>query len=185
MAEKSCVVYWLYDGTCADPHRHGYVGISTRLTRRLEQHRRDKRKSKGSPGVPTVFECQVLFRGTVAECTAREKELRPDQGIGWNFARGGGQRWFGYKHTESECKRISERKKGKPRGPHRPESIALMSAAVKARYADPTVPRPIANFWRGKDRSGPNNPRFGVPVSAETRAKIGKANSKPKAILQI
>jgi hypothetical protein len=172
-------VYWLHDDSHIAPEREGYIGATTNLPARLKQHRTDKRKGKGALGVPRDFVCQVLFKGTLAECLALEKRLRPNEGIGWNFIRGGQQGWLSYKHPEAERKRISERKKGKKLGPPSPEAIENMKAAQKARFADPANKAyPLADYWRGKNRSGPNNPRFGAKVTDETRAKIGKANTK-------
>jgi hypothetical protein len=179
MIEKVCAVYWLHDGSCISPERHGYIGVTGNLSARLKQHRTDKRKGKGAIAVPGEFSCQILFSGPFSECLALEKRLRPDQGIGWNLIRGGQQGWLGWQPTKDQRKRLSESKKGQGKGrKHKPESIAKMKAAALRRYADPNEPRPIADYWRGKDRSGPNNPRFGMPVSEKTRAKIGKANRR-------
>lgn len=182
MAERNAVVYWLFNADCSDPKRDGYVGCTTDLKNRIKSHRNDKRRGQGSINVPPDFKHQILFRGPLAECLAVETQFRPTQDIGWNQGRGGRQGWIGGVIggvlTEAERKRRSERMKRRKGYKHKPESIEKMSAAVKERYADPTVPRPIADYWKGKDRSGPNNPRFGAEVSETTKAKIGKANEK-------
>jgi NUMOD3 motif len=180
MAKKSCVVYWLHDSGHTSPEREGYVGVTTNLPARLKQHRNDKRKRKGALGVPKIFEHKILLQGTLAECLALEKRLRPEEGTGWNFIRGGRQGWLSWRPTEDQRKRLSKSKKGQGKGrKHTPEAIENMRRAQKAHFANPQPTAfPIAEYWRGKDRSGPNNPRFRATVSDETRAKIGKANTK-------
>jgi hypothetical protein len=74
------IVYWLYDGNCVCPWRHGYVGWSARWNERLIQHR-CRRAS---------FQWQILFEGTRTQCIDLEWKMRPAANIGWNKAIGGG-----------------------------------------------------------------------------------------------
>jgi hypothetical protein len=78
----SCVIYWLTDSRCVCPWRHGYIGISTRYSIRLRQHKRKW---------PTTFKAQILFAGTLSECRALEFKFRPHANIGWNENPGGGK----------------------------------------------------------------------------------------------
>ena len=82
--DQQCFVYWLYDESCADIHAHGYVGASVDPARRAAVHRYRGR-------LPD-FKLTVVFSGTREECLAKEKELRPVPGIGWNIEPGGPRR---------------------------------------------------------------------------------------------
>jgi predicted GIY-YIG superfamily endonuclease len=178
-----CAVYWLFDDRRGCPWRHGYSGISTKLSARLKQHRNDKRKGKSASGVPTIFDCQILFRGSTAECVAIENQMRPVQGVGWNRARGGRQPYLGYKHSDETRQLLSKQKRGRKGVPNSPEMRAKISARQRKRYADPAERAKVGartkDYWRDNDHlSGAKNPRFGVRLSDETKAKIGRANSK-------
>ena len=55
-------VYWLYDDTCTDIERHGYVGACLRLDVRLRAHRRYAGSRKGAIGVPTAsFQVGLIY----------------------------------------------------------------------------------------------------------------------------
>jgi hypothetical protein len=74
------IVYWLFDDQCVCLWRHGYIGITSKLSARLKNHRRRWKRP---------FEHRVLFVGTKTECRALEWKLRPEAGIGWNKNIGG------------------------------------------------------------------------------------------------
>ena len=84
-ADDQCCVYYISDASCADPYRHGYIGITSNEVSRQYAHRRSGR-------FPAEFVWTILFRGTRQECAAVEKKYRPDRAIGWNTDLGGG-RW--------------------------------------------------------------------------------------------
>ena len=148
------VVYWLYDERCVCIWRHGYIGVTVTLERRLWRHRNEPRTSF----LPDQFEGQVLFRGHIKHCLALEKKLRPTPGIGWNRLPGG---------------LAGHATKGVPKSPEQREK--MRQAALK-RYADPAeherTARAVKKGLKGIDRSGSNNSNFGKPVSEETKEKM-------------
>jgi hypothetical protein len=142
---SECVLYWLHDAHCICLQRHGYVGISERFTTRLGRH-------KQSGTFPPGFAWTILFRGSRDECLAMEESLRPTWAVGWNKLKGGLAGGTAPKPSEQRAK---------------------MSAAARARYQNP-IERELARQQQiGKhDHRGVNNPRHGVALSDETKARI-------------
>jgi hypothetical protein len=141
------VVYWLFDDRCICVMRHGYVGVSTRWANRLRRHKRGR--------FPT-FCWKLLFDGSLADCLLFERQLRPMPGIGWNEAPGG--EYGGGSAAKKE------------------RTKQLMREAALRRYAQPgereRTQASVKAAFKSIDRSGANNPRFGIAMSDETKAKI-------------
>ena len=156
MKRARWVVYWLVNGACRDPKRHGYVGATGRLWQRLAAHR-----TAGRLVVRFAKGCKVkiLFRGSRRAALALEKRLRPKRGIGWNIGVGGYGNGAGTKGI-----------------PKSPEHRAKQRAAALRRYADPAeherTARAVRKGLKGIDRSGPNNSRYGVKLTEATKEKI-------------
>lgn len=197
-----CVVYWLKDKTCTDPEKHGYIGITKRLPRRVTEHRRK---------FGADFDVEVLFRGTRDECLAEEKRLRPWFDIGWNLISGGLTRRYppsskekigngnrgkvrsqafrdnlsakltGRKHTPERAAKTARAQRGKKRPPH---VVAILLKNFEVGRHDPSVQaRRIESIRRRyAGMSDEERAKFGEPgrrpKSAEHRAKIGAANSR-------
>jgi hypothetical protein len=144
-----CVVYWLFDETCVCPQRHGYIGISNNLKRRLWRHRRSERFPE--------FNVMIIGKGAVDECRKIEWALRPQINIGWNIATGG----FSSAHMSTA---IANKKK---------------SDALKARWRnDPDFRRRVSDSQFGKyDRGGAKNHRFGKALSEGVRQNISQARA--------
>jgi len=106
-----CNLYWLYDKRCVDPWRHGYIGVSRYIKIRIARHRRYS-------AFPKNWKLKILFQGTVEECRKLEREMRPQEYIGWNRCIGGGfgrktnRGRIGQKKSDEECAKISASKKG-------------------------------------------------------------------------
>jgi predicted GIY-YIG superfamily endonuclease len=147
MNEKpQCVVYWLRDDRCVCPWRHGYIGISINLTSRLKRHR-----SKRGTIKIKQFEATVLFRGTVDECFALEREIRPNPFVGWNIAEGG----VG------------------PQYPKPSETIRKMREAALRRYQDPQERIKMSEIQKGRKVT------WGAKISAGKRgAKLSDATKE-------
>jgi hypothetical protein len=145
------VVYWLFDDRCVCPWSHGYIGISGRIARRLNQHRESGRFPN--------FEVRILFNGPKNDCLALEAKLRPRPSIGWNVGVGG---YVDGRGTRGISKS--------------PEHRERMRAAALRRYADP-VERArtrvvVKEAFRHIDRSGSNNAMFGKHMSETAKQKI-------------
>jgi len=145
---SKCVVYWLYDDTCGDPRWHGYVGVSSRLERRLIRHRHVNKFS--------AFEIAILFRGSIDECHTVELALRPEHGIGWNVVKGGrsGAAFAGMPKPVAQRQKMSETalaRGGHFKGPHTSEASAKMKAKTyKAKgLAHPAIGRQ----WSPEERT--------------------------------
>jgi NUMOD3 motif len=93
-----CILYWLFDDRCICLWRHGYIGITTKWTRRLQRHRRT---------MPHAFRFAILFRGSKEECRKLEHQLRPHRHIGWNIAPGGNMARLGAQHSDEAKKKMS------------------------------------------------------------------------------
>jgi hypothetical protein len=154
MAKSTTIgyVYWLFDGRCFCPWRHGYIGVTVNWPHRLHRHRTE------SDFPSTEFEAQVLFRGGIQECLALEQQMRPSPDIGWNRNPGG---------------LSGHAMKGIPKSP---EQKAKMRAAALARYADPRERKRTSEAVKLSlnriDRSGNNNSMFGKHMSEEAKAKV-------------
>jgi hypothetical protein len=159
-------VYWLYDERCVCPCRHGYVGISLNVERRVRTHR------KRFPDC----EWKVLFEGTKFDCVRVEYQLRPTFDIGWNRARGGNKgnpgtgaglygkpksaehrasiakTLTGHVRTTASRAKQSASAKGKPKPI---EWRAMMSAKATKRYADPAERIKMSNAVKRGKRSKP------------------------------
>jgi hypothetical protein len=86
-----CILYWLFDDSCICLWRHGYIGITTNWTKRLQRHRRT---------MPRAFRFAILYRGSKEECKNLEHQLRPHRHIGWNVAPGGNMARLGAQHSD-------------------------------------------------------------------------------------
>jgi hypothetical protein len=93
-----CILYWLFGDSCICMWRHGYIGITTNWTKRLQRHRRT---------MPHAFRYAILFRGTKEECKKLEHQLRSHRHIGWNVAPGGNMARLGAQHSDEAKKRMS------------------------------------------------------------------------------
>ncbi|MGY8661770.1 NUMOD3 domain-containing DNA-binding protein [Bradyrhizobium sp. UFLA05-109] len=152
MADVECVVYWLFDERCVCLLRHGYIGITSNWTKRLQRHRRN-----GT--FPVGFGWKVLFRGPKSVCRKLEWQLRPTRSIGWNRTAGGGLARLGYRATETAKQNMREAAKGRP--------------PVSDETRDKLRQRMIGTTNRG---------RIGQQKSDEERAKIVAATKgKPKS----
>ncbi len=153
--KPECIGYWLYDNTCRNIYRDGYVGITTAgLANRVKGHRKYNKR------LPKQFEARIVFEGTITECARWETKLRPRPLIGWNIARGGLE--FGVAMA------------GVPKSRR---WRAWMRKIAKARFTDPAECERLSKAViagmkaSGHDNAGPNNGRYGKPMSARGKAK--------------
>jgi group I intron endonuclease len=87
-------VYWIKKSEHSNVYDEGYVGISKNVKRRFTDHKNSKnRKSLVHNAINKYndIECIVLFEGLSADQAKDvERQYRPNEGIGWNLAKGGG-----------------------------------------------------------------------------------------------
>ena len=92
-------VYWIRNQDHDDVMTQGYVGITSdkgRVSRLWGHFNNLKNKSHPNAHLQCAYnrykhlESEILFEGTEEECVAKEIELRPHEGIGWNILAGGG-----------------------------------------------------------------------------------------------
>lgn len=145
------VVYWLFDESCVFAERHGYIGATNQLWRRMYQHRQR--------GKWPDFKMRIICRGSKRWILWLENFLRPKPGIGWNIGIGG--------FVDGRGRR------GIPLSQEHRERI---SAAALKRYADPAehkrTSRAVKRSLKGVDRSGRRNSRFGKHCSEGTKEKM-------------
>lgn len=136
-------VYWIFDDSCTDVRVSGYVGVSKDVHERFKVHVRKGRVPKNSQYV-------ILLESTRSECFAKEFELRPSKGIGWNRAVGGAQGFrIGFSHSESTKSKMRAAKVGYEQSS---EHVAKRVAATKGQK------RPKQSIAM----KGQNNPMFGT-----------------------
>jgi hypothetical protein len=149
---QTATLYWLYDDRCVCIWRHGYIGMTVDWPHRMHRHRSE------SKFLPHDFKGQVLFQGTIRQCTNWEKTLRPIAGIGWNKLPGG---------------LSGHASKGVPKSPEHREK---MRQAALARYTKPgekeRTAKAVKKAFRKIDRSGENNAMFGHHHSEESKQKL-------------
>ena len=182
-----CFVYWLFDETCSVPENDGYVGIANKPKQRLAEHR--------ALGKLRWTGFQILFAGTRAECLEREKGYRPQPGIGWNSASGGGS---GAKVLSEESKerlrrhflgrKASEETRAKMRAAHanRPPELKLMlslkyselakgnKSRTGQKHSKEEIAKRAAAMVGNKNAVG-NKSALGHTVSPEARAAMSAA----------
>jgi hypothetical protein len=172
----TCCVYWLYNDTCDGPENSGYVGITSRPKKRMRGHRTNKKYR--NEHIHSDFERFILFRGTRAECSAIENQLRPQPGIGWNKKEGGatGRERYpassrakisasnkGKIRSEATRAEISARLKGKPRQKYKMKHPAIRnpivrlgaSATLKRNWAHPIYREKQIAALKNRHRPGP------------------------------
>jgi len=150
--KRAWFVYWLHENHHKNPRKKGYVGATCSLARRIARH--------SLIDTFPAFKVKILLRGSQEECHALEKELRPDQSIGWN-KRAGGPTYIG------------ERGKGKPKSPEHREK---MRQAALRRYQDPKehakTSRAVKKGLPKNHSEGENNSRYGKKMSEASKAKM-------------
>lgn len=168
-----CVVYWIYDNNCKNIETDGYVGISTDPDIRLIAHIKNDK-------FPKPFCMEIIMVGTVRECQTLEKQLRPQQYIGWNVAIGGG-----LPPKASTMKMITCYVCGKTM---RSPNYHQWHGAKCGKPVSPELSEKLAS-WRGrkhteetkeKMKKNGNKGKKMPPLSAEARVKIVKANTGRK-----
>jgi predicted GIY-YIG superfamily endonuclease len=87
-----CYVYWIHLPEYTDVLSQGYVGISKKPRQRFQTHLKRPENAKMKNYIRKHPEAimTVLLKSTRMMCEQVEKKLRPDKGIGWNIAIGGG-----------------------------------------------------------------------------------------------
>ena len=97
-------VYWIRKQKHTDLYKQGYIGITHNLNDRMSRHKTGNGRPRDTPIQRAILKYgwdnlikEILFVGTLEECSDYELMLRPTRGIGWNIAQGGwqGNRMFG------------------------------------------------------------------------------------------
>jgi hypothetical protein len=171
-----CILYWLFDDSCICLWRHGYIGITTNWTKRLQRHQRT---------MPHAFRFAVLYRGSKEECRKLEHQLRPHRHIGWNVAPGGNLARLGFKASDEtkEKMRIAAMQRPPPSEETR-ERLRITSTGRtnKGRIGQRKSDEERAKISRSKSGTVCTNPRanarygntshLGHKHSEETKERI-------------
>jgi hypothetical protein len=172
---KLTLVYWLHDARCVDPERDGYVGLTCNIRARMQQHARGGR-------FPT-FSYMILFAGSRVECSAEEKRLRPNPGMGWNSFSGG---YGGRQPSKATKARMSAASKARMSSD---EARSKISAALvgrihsedhRAKIGDANKRRVVSEATRSKmsARMKGNTQRAGIKHTDEAKAKVSAARKR-------
>ena len=184
-------VYWIHHPDHTDMFSQGYIGVSVNAKKRWGDHRRHQENKHFSNAVK-LYGWDILIKKQVLisdekYCLMIEEKLRPEKGIGWNIAKGGGKppvntTKTGFKAGDAPWN------KGVPMSL---EAKLLVSKSLKGMRHSPEVYKK-----QGLSRSGEKNVWFGKKFSDEYRkklslAKLGKpshrkgAKHTPEAIEKI
>ncbi len=185
-------VYWIHLPGHKDVSSEGYVGFTTQaLKRRLRCHKTNHRiqsyvisEAIRKYGWDTLIVDEV-FVGSMQECLAKERELRPRPYIGWNIAVGGEATQIGRPQTEEHRRKISAALKGIPRTPewrrnsslaHRglkqkPHVVELMRARMTGTRLSEELKRKISIKAMGHRRN------VGRPLSEAHKKRISESRT--------
>lgn len=127
-------VYWIHLPNHNDIYREGYVNVSNKPRRRLNEHtnsNKNRRLYRAIEKYKDQIIQTIIFEGKEVSCFALEETLRPFKFIGWNINKGGNKPpsrkgWHptletlkkrsknlkGIHRTEDWCKKLSDAKKG-------------------------------------------------------------------------
>ena len=131
---NQCYVYWIHLPCHTDIHSQGYVGVSVKPKKRLQEHKNFTDNAHLSNAFKKYSDSiiqTVVFQGDSDSCYRYEEYLRPTKNIGWNINKGGAQPpsrkgWVptsttlqkrskslkGIVRTEEWCKNLSQSKIG-------------------------------------------------------------------------
>lgn len=118
-----CNVYWVRQAEHTDIFSQGYVGITKNFTKRMNDHKRGGENAYFTNVVKKYgwdnLVKEVIVIAEEDYCLDVETNLRPEKGIGWNIAIGGGKppltRWnLGKKMSDETKAKLSASRKGIP-----------------------------------------------------------------------
>ena len=144
MSNTVCV-YWIRHKDHADIFSQGYVGISSNFNDRLRNHKSKPtnlhmKNAINKYGWVNLIKEKILI-STQEYCVMIEKQLRPNDFIGWNQTAGGGVppkakkgMGKGRKISEETKLKIGKARKGKTFSPEAKEKIRQAAIAQWARY---------------------------------------------------
>ncbi len=189
-------VYWIKSDNHKDILTEGYVGITTNPPKRFNEHKNSKRKVGNAIRKHSINSYEIVFEGTEEECLAKEIELRPIDGLGWNITKGGGlppttfSKTDGPMKSEAAKKGWSDERRAKHsefmRGNNitpRETSDALRkkrSEIAKQRMSDPANRAKISQTQTGRKRGKYNMSKENLEVKCPHCGKIGKMHGGMK-----
>jgi hypothetical protein len=144
MSNTVCV-YWIRHKDHTDIFSQGYVGISSNFNDRLRNHKSKPtnlhmKNAINKYGWVNLIKEKILI-ATQEYCVMIEKQLRPNDFIGWNQTSGGGVppkakkgMGKGRKISEETKLKIGKARKGKTFSPEAKEKIRQAAIAQWARY---------------------------------------------------
>jgi group I intron endonuclease len=163
-------VYWIHHPTHTDMFSQGYIGVSIDAGKRFVQHSKST-QNKHFANAIKLYGWDVLVKKQILiadeqYCLMIEEKLRPEKGIGWNIAKGGGKppinRW-----NAGTIGVVKAWNKGIPMSE---ETRLAVSKALKGMKHSPEVYK-----RQGLNRSGEKNVWFGKKFSDEYRKKLSLA----------
>ena len=131
------IVYWVKRSGMTDPHKEGYIGVTTKsLEERLSWHAKyNKKRSRVRKAIDKYDDIEIvqLHSGSEKICLEIEETYRPVPNVGWNIVKGGGLPPL---MNEKTAKKISQTLKDTKRSV---ESRLKQGATQKGKrfYCDP------------------------------------------------
>ena len=173
----SCV-YWIRRPEHTDILSQGYIGISKRFERRLQEHlmfsqNRYLRNAINKYGWDNLIKEKVLI-AKEDYCLEIESRLRPADKIGWNLTMGGSRppitRW-------SLGKKLSKPSWNKGI-PHAESTRKKLSIGVTKLWQDPEYRQRMSDAHRGKSSHMAGKKHTPESIERMRLAKLGKPSGK-------
>lgn len=179
MSKPIYTVYWIHRADDTNPYADGYVGITSKLDQRLNEHKKYNKTSivyKALKKYDDIVITELAIGVTEDEAKTIEYGYRCTQSVGWNLAVGGGippnhanANWAGTKITL----------KGDFRTPSQKEASLNHSKRMKGRTSPnkgKACPEHLkiyySSLYKGQKKSG--------SVSQITKTKLSEAaKSRP------
>jgi group I intron endonuclease len=166
---KTMSVYWIHHPDHKDIMSQGYVGITTRFTRRMFEHKALTTNKYLSNAIKKYgwhnLVKEVMLVADKEYCIDVETKLRSNDAIGWNLVKGGG------------IPPVNTRKGYKMSVPAWNKGISP-SDATKKKISEAikiVMQNPARLEINRTARLGKQSPRKGVTLSKETKLKISLA----------
>lgn len=174
LAEGVNVVYWIRHPDHTDIFSQGYVGVTSRYEKRLQEHshvtqNRYLRNAINKYGWESLVKEQIVL---AAEdyCLEVERKLRPKDCIGWNLVVGGG------KPPNALGKKLRRTKPSWAIGiPKSESSKKKIKEKVKLLWQNPEYREHMSKTHRGKPSK-----RKGIKHTPEAIEKMRKAHTGVK-----
>ena len=174
----SMSVYWIRHPDHTDIMSQGYIGITTRFTRRMFEHKALSTNAYLNNAIKKYgwdnLIKEVVLIADKAYCMMIETQLRSEDHIGWNLVKGGGvppvNKWN--KGTKGL---MTAWNKGLPWSK---EARKQISNGVKKLWEDPSYKQHMSDAHKGQQSAMKGKKHTAEALKRMSEVKLGKTQSK-------